>query len=414
MVKSKKTVTHFKNISQALTLQACARKSGVFLETKDLDVISNASIISDDKNILWVGKSVDLPKAFYKKITKEVDCKNSVATPALVDSHTHLVFSGSRSNEFVMRLEGRSYESIAKAGGGISYTSNLTNESTDSKLLLSASQHLKKMSSLGVGVCEIKTGYSLKLEGELRLLNIINTLRSKFSNSIHIHRTLMSAHSVDSSMNKDNYVNNVVIPSIVSATKSQLLDSVDIFHEKNYFDEVDAKKIFSEARKLGVSCKIHADELNDNNGALLAAKYGCLSADHLLESNENGARAMAKANVVATLLPGTAFFLGKKLANAKMFLDAGCSVAIASDFNPGSCCMLDVFQIARMSAPTLKLNPAVFWASVTFNGAKALGLSHEYGALMPGYRAKILCWDATDYKELLYDWTLRPKCWFPS
>jgi len=399
----------FYNISEALTLEGVVKKKGSKLLTSDLSLIKDASIVTEDGKILWVGEKANLPKDLEKSVQTRIDCKNKVVTPALIDSHTHLVFAGNRANEFVMRLSGASYEEIAHAGGGIKYSSQQTNQASSEELFNLAKDRLNQLYELGVAACEIKTGYSLTLDGEINLLEIINKLKIYFASKIHIHRTLLSAHATPPGVSADDYIESVVLPSIEKAALNKLADSVDVFHEKNYFDEVHVAKIFNQAKKFNLKIRIHADELNNNHGALLASQHGCLSADHLLNTDSAGAKAMSDAGVIATLLPGTAFFLGKPLANAKMLLAQGCAVAIASDFNPGSSYINDVFHVARMSTPTLGLNPAAFWSAISYNAARSLNLNST-GAIVIGFEAKLLCWDVSDSNELLYDWTRRPKC----
>lgn len=401
--------TLFFNISEAITLNNAVKKKGANLLASDLSLVKDAHIITNKGKIVWVGTAADLSSDLKQTIETRIDCHNKVVTPALVDSHTHLVFAGNRANEFVLRLSGASYEEIANAGGGIKYSSQQTNIASSSELFNLASERLNQLYQFGVVSCEIKTGYSLTLPGELTLLEIINKLKIAFAQKIHIHRTLLSAHAVPVGQTTDDYLATVVLPSIEHAAINNLADSVDVFHEKNYFDTDHVGKIFDHAKKFNLNLRIHADELNNNHGALLASQYGCLSADHLLHTDLSGASALAKAGVIATLLPGTAFFLGKPLANAKMLIKQGCAIAIASDFNPGSSYMNDVFQVARISAPSLALNPTIFWSAITFNAARALN-QNSLGAIIPGYEAKLLCWDVSNSNELLYDWTQRPKC----
>jgi imidazolonepropionase len=397
------------NISELITLEGAVKKGGAHLEANDLSIITDAAVIKNDSEILWFGKNGSIPDSLRTSITHEINCNNQVVTSALVDSHTHLVFAGNRSHEFFMRLSGASYEEIAAKGGGITYSSSQTNKAGTDELLKLAKERIEKMYQLGLSAIEIKTGYSLTLDGELNLLEIINTLKKSFSDKLHIHRTLMSAHAVNKSFTKDQYIDEVVLKTILAASTKSLADSVDIFHEKNYFSAEDVDKIFSSAKKAKLHLRLHADELNNNQGALLASQWKCLSADHLLQTDLEGAKALAQAGVVATLLPGTAFFLGKSLPPAKMLHEAGCIIAIASDFNPGSNYQNDVFQIARMSAPSLKINPCTLWAAITMNAAKSLNLN-KVGAIVKGYSSKLLLWETQKFSDLLYDWTVRPEC----
>lgn len=401
--------TLYFNISELITLESVVKKKGKHLNSSDLSLIKNACVITDENQILWAGTQEDIPTKFNHIIDRKIDCNQTVVTPALVDCHTHLVFAGNRSHEFVMRLSGATYEEIAAANGGIRYSSEQTNLADFDQLFQIASLRVDQLYQLGVCACEIKTGYSLTLDGEIKLLKVINKLKKVFKDKVTIHRTLMAAHAIPSGYTAETYIDDVVLPCISICAKEKLLDSVDVFHEINYFSHADVEKIFKHSKALNIDIRLHADELNNNQGAKLASTYQCLSADHLLKTDDEGAILLAKSNVIATLLPGTAFFLGKQLPNAKLFLNSGCAVAIASDFNPGSCYNNDVFQIARFSAPTLGLNPAVFWSAITYNAARSLKLEN-HGAIIPGFSAKLLKWNAPSHQDLLYDWTIRPEC----
>jgi imidazolonepropionase len=401
-------ITLYFNIAEAITLSNAVAKNGANLTSSDLSIITDAAIVVEDGIIKWAGEFSKIPPEFSNTVRVEINCKNKVVTPALVDSHTHLIFAGNRSHEYNRRLSGASYEEIAKAGGGIKYSSSQTNLASKDVLYNIAFKRIQEMYQLGVGALEIKTGYSLTLDGELELLKIINKLKQDFKDKITIHRTLLSAHAIPANFDAATYIDSVVLPSIDIASKNNLVDSVDVFHEKNYFSSDDVIKIFKHAKKYSLATRLHADELNNNHGAKLASELACLSADHLLNTDEEGAKHLARQGVIANLLPATAFFLGKPQANAKMLVKQGCALAIASDFNPGSSYINDVFSVARMSAPTLGINPAAFWCAITFNAARALNLNN-LGAIVADFEAKLICWDTENSNDLIYDWTRRPS-----
>jgi len=198
-------------------------------------------------------------------------------------------------------------------------------------------------------------------------------------------------------------MNQVVLPLLEELSAEKAIDAVDIFHEKGYFDDKDTRALFEKAKSLDVPLKIHADEFNDNKGALIASEFGALSADHLLATAKDGIEALANSKTVATLLPGTAFFLGKPLANAKAFLDAGCKVALASDYNPGSCHCDNLLLIASMAGKNLGLNAAQLWASITLNAAAALGLNDQ-GRLEAGAKARLSFFECDSFDEVIYSW----------
>jgi len=406
-----KNLTLINNCSWVITLESAVSKEGKKLSPQDHTPVKNGAIIHDGQTILWVGKENTIPENFNSNIKFRKDMKGRVVTPGLIDCHTHLVFAGNRALEYVDRLNGRSYQDIADSGGGITYSSEQTNHADNEKLYQDAFQRLERLYQLGHCAVEIKSGYSLTLEGEINLCRIIHRLKQSFKDKISIHTTLMAAHAVPKNSNADSYLDDVVLPSLKLAAAEQLIDSVDIFHEVGYFNQNHVEKLFTTATLLNIPRRIHADEFNNNNGAAIAKKFQCLSADHLLHVDHANASILADSQTVATLLPGTAFFLGKKLAPAKMLLDTGCAVAIGSDYNPGSCHWNDVFQIARMSAASLGLNTAQFWCSITYNGARALALNN-FGAIKPGFKPKFLVWEAREPEDLLYDWTNRQNCQF--
>jgi len=321
----------YKNIKELLTLEGVHKKDGRLLQPDDLGIIENASVVFDENQIIWVGKTVDLPDD-YSKITSE-DFSGKVVLPEIVDSHTHLVFGGNRANEYSMRLNGADYQEIANAGGGILSTMESTNKASFEELYSLGKKRIETISSYGIRSIEVKSGYSLTYENEKILSEVIHKLKQDFSDKVHIHNTFLAAHAVPKTYSTSSkYLKEVVLPLLHDV--KNIIDSVDIFQEEGYFDSNDVEELFSTAQDLNIQRRIHADEFNDNNGAYLATKYNCLSADHLLRTSKSGIKALAGSNTVATILPGTALFLGKPLANARAFLDEGCKVAIASDYNP--------------------------------------------------------------------------------
>ena len=321
-----------------------------------------------------------------------------------MDAHTHIVFGGDRAQEYADRLSGVSYEEIARRGGGILLTMKQTNEASVEELFNSACERIERLHSYGIGTIEIKSGYGLNFDKEHEVALVIDKLKKKYFPTIQIFNTFLAAHDVPRSFkNSREYLEEVVIPLLEKLAPLKIIDAVDIFHEKNYFDSEDVNILFSKASALGIARKIHADELNDNDGARLAIKHECLSADHLLKISDEGISALSKAKTVATLLPGTAFFLGKPLAPARKILDGGAKVAIASDFNPGSCHCDNLLLIASMAAAQLKMNQAEIWAGITLNAGAALGLSNQ-GALIPGMKPRFSLFKTESLSHITYNW----------
>jgi imidazolonepropionase len=390
----------FRNLNQILTLKSAHQKNGRNLKPEDLSIIENSSIIFDDSKIHWVGSDRDFPSHF--EIVKEVSLPGHVLTPEIVDSHTHLVFGGNRAFEYTLRLNGADYEEIAKSGGGILSTMKNTLESSPEELFQIACKRIEEIYSYGIGTIEIKSGYALTFEKEKELTGIIHKLKEKFKDRIQIFNTFLAAHAVPSNFKSSSeYIHEVVLPLLREVRDK--VDAVDIFHEVGYFDEKDVRDLFNEAKKLNIKIKSHADEFNDNKGASLACEFKALSCDHLLCTSQKGVSELSQSDTVATLLPGTALFLGKKLANARAFLDAGCKVALASDYNPGSSHCDNLVLLASISAKSLNMNSAELWSAITLNSAHALGLQKQ-GAIIENMSARFSVFQCQSIDEITYHW----------
>jgi len=391
-----------RNINQIATLAGAFHKNGRSLEPSDLGVIENGSLVFDSDKIIWCGPDNDLPEEWENQPFKNGE--GFVCTPELVDSHTHLVFGGNRSTEYTMRLNGASYEEIALAGGGILNTTEGTQKSSFDQLLATATERVERIRSYGVGTIEIKTGYGLSTSLEKTSVEVISQLKKKFSGKVQIFCTYLAAHAVPKDYtSSSDYLHEVVLPLLEELAPSSSIDAVDIFHEKGYFTEDDVHTLFKKCADLGIPTKIHADEFNDNDGASLAASYGSLSADHLLKTGPMGIKNLSSSNTVATLLPGTGFFLGKDQANGRAFLDAGARVAIASDYNPGSCHWDNLLAISSMAAPVYQMNIAELWSSITLNAAAALGINDQ-GAISIGLRPRFSFFKVETLDMITYSW----------
>ena len=389
-------ITVWKDINQLATLEGAIKKDGRNLIPEDLGIIDNGALVFDDDKVLWQGSTTDLPAQYH---AAAISKRGYVVTPQLVDSHTHLVFAGDRADEYSMRLNGADYQAIATAGGGILSTMRATIKASDSELFDLACERIERINNYGVGTIEIKSGYALTIKDELRLTRVIEKLKTHFKGRVRLINTFMAAHAVPSDYKSSNeYMTQVVMPVLKELSKEKIVDIVDIFHEQGYFDDKDVELLFNQAKTFGLGLKIHADEFNDNGGATLAAKHGALSADHLLCTGEAGIMALAKSSTVATLLPGTGYFLGKKQANARALLDAGAKVAIASDFNPGSCHIDNVLLLASLSAANYRLNLAELWCAITLNAAHALGIKNHN---------RFSIFKANKLSDITYSWGTR-------
>lgn len=393
-----KTYIHIKEL---VTLKNAHSKDGRNLLPEDLSIINDGAVVFNENEILWVGKTSDLPGEYNKNTT---DLSGHILTPEITDSHTHLIFGGDRASEYVERLNGVPYEEIARRGGGILLTMNQTNNSSSDELYLSAKKRIERIASYGVGTIEVKSGYGLNFDKEYEMSLIIDKLKKEFAPRIQIVNTYMAAHDVPKTFRDSaHYMSEVVIPLLEKLALLNIIDNVDIFHEKNYFTDADTTLLFETAKRLGIPSKMHGDELNDNGSAALGAKLGALSIDHLLKINDEGIQSLANSSTVATLLPGTAFFLGKPLAPGKKLLDAGLKVAIASDYNPGSCHCDNVLMVAQISAAQLKMNIAQTWCGITLNAAHALGLKNQ-GAIVEGMKPRFSLFKAESLSHISYNW----------
>ena len=371
------------------------------------EVTSAALAIADGK-IVWLGKEADLPE--YQKSTVEIiDGQGKWLTPGLIDCHTHLVYGGNRANEFEMRLQGKSYQQIAQAGGGIVATVKATRAATETELLASAFSRLTALHQEGVTTIEIKSGYGLDLENEMKMLNVAGNLAKQLP--VTIKRTFLGAHAlpIEFKDNADGYIEQVCHEMIPVIAKAQLADSVDVFCENIGFTLAQTERVFTAAQQHHLAIKVHAEQLSDLGGTELAAKYHALSSEHVEFLSEQGVKAMSAANMTAVLLPGAFYFLREtKLPPIELLRKHGVSMAIATDVNPGSSPICSLQLMLNMACTLFKLTPAEALAGVTCHAAKALGLSSSKGQLSVGFDADIAVWNISQPAELCYQFGVNP------
>ena len=326
-----------------------------------------------------------------------------LATPALIDCHTHLVFGGSRAREFEMRLEGATYEEIARAGGGIVSTVAQTRALGEDDLVAQALPRLDALLAEGVATVEVKSGYGLTVEDEVKMLRAARRLGRL--RPVRVSTSWLAAHAVPAEYGgrADAYIDEVAIPGLDTAHAEGLVDAVDGFCEGIAFSPQQIGRVFEKARALGLPVKLHAEQLSNLGGARLAASHGALSADHLEYLDARGIAAMAAAGTVAVLLPGAFYFLREAQAPpVKLLREAGVPIAIATDCNPGSSPLTSPLLAMNMACTLFRLTPQEALAGVTRNAARALGLHAEIGTLEPGKRAEIAIWDVGEPAELAY------------
>lgn len=353
--------------------------------------------------IEWVGPRDDLSATPESLATEVLDAERAWVTPGLVDCHTHLVYGGNRAAEFEMRLNGASYEEIARAGGGIVSTVLTTRDASDNELATSASGRLKTLLSEGVTTVEIKSGYGLDLATELRMLRIARLLGD--TAPVTVKTTFLGAHAVPAEFKgrADSYIDfvvNEVLPAVASAG---LADAVDCFCENIGFTPEQTMRVFDAAKALGLPVKLHADQRTDTGGAALAAKYGALSADHIEYSNEAGIAAMAAAGTVGVLLPGAYYFLREDhLPDIAAMRRHGLDMALATDSNPGSSPLVSILLALNFGCTIFRLTPEEALAGITRNGAKALGMGTTHGTIEVGKVADLVLWKVDAPAELAY------------
>lgn len=366
-----------------------------------LTVIDNAVICIEGDKIAYAGpaEGFSMPKDGNVEFT---DLKGNAVLPGFVDSHTHLIFGGFRPDEFRWRLNGESYMSIMERGGGIQSTVNATKQTTHKELVARAKWFLDRMSAMGVTTVEVKSGYGLDLDTEVKMLDVIAELAVKERNLISIVPTFLGAHAVPPEYKgrTPEYV-DWIIAEVLPKVKDKAR-FCDIFCEKNVFEIDDSRRLLQAARRMGFELKLHADEIVTLGGAELSAELGAVSADHLLHVSEEGVRQMAEKDVVATLLPLTAFALKEPYAPARKFIDAGAAVALATDLNPGSCFSGSIPLTIALACIYMSMSIEETITALTINGAAALGMADRKGSIEPGKDADLVILATDNYNILPY------------
>ncbi len=371
-------------------------------------LIEDAALVVEDGRIAWVGRHAELPPHWSDRGVEHHDCGGALITPGLIDCHTHLVYGGDRSNEFELRLNGASYEEIARAGGGIASTVQATRAASEDELLAQSLPRLKALMSEGVTTLEIKSGYGLSLEHERKCLRVARRLGEL--EEIDVRTTFLGAHALPPEFagRSDEYV-DAVLQMLPRLHDEGLVDAVDAFCERIAFSTAQTERVFAATQALGVPVKLHAEQLSDSGGALLAARYGALSCDHLEWLSEEGARAMATAGSIAVLLPGAFYFLREtRLPPVAMLRERGVRMAISTDCNPGSSPCTSLLLMLNMACTLFRLTPEEAFAGVTRNAALALGLA-DRGVLAQGMRADFVLWDVRSPAQLAYPMGLNPR-----
>ena len=385
------------NISQLITCEPLTlHKIYSSLSWQELGVKKNSWLLVEEDKIKSYGAMQNLPKNFSGKT---IDTKNSLIMPGFVDSHTHPLFAGRRDQEFVARIEGATYEQIAAQGGGIQTTVKETNAASDQHLFELCNERLDSMLKKGVTTLECKSGYALSVAEELRHLKILT--RVKESAKQHLSRTCLALHAIPPKSCAQKFISQVETKLLPQIAQDKLAEFVDVFIEEGFYSSTDCDSFAQTAKELGLGLRVHADELTRSGGSQFAAKWQAKSADHLQFANLDDFKALKNSSTVATILPGTSLCTKIPYTKANLMRQAGCAIAIASDYNPGSCTIYNLSFIATLASLYCGLSLAETIAGVTYIPAMSLGLEKTKGALAPGYDADLTIWKLEEASQWL-------------
>ncbi|MGD8992811.1 MAG: imidazolonepropionase [Desulfobacterales bacterium] len=394
-----------KNAAELVTCSGFAAKKGP--EMADLKIIKNGAVLIINGIIEAVGRNRDIERQFKKGDVDPsefdiIDARGKAVLPGFVDSHTHLVFGGYRPEEFSWRLRGDSYMQIMQRGGGIVSTVEATRQASAEELLHAGIKRLNSMLSFGVTTVEGKSGYGLNCETEIKQLDVLARL-----DQIHyldVVPTFLGAHAVppDYKGKQDAFIDFLISDVLPRVTEQQLAEFCDVFCEKDVFSVGQSRRLLSRAKELGLKLKLHADEIVQLGGAELAAELGAVSADHLLHASDRGIKNMAAAGVVATLLPATAFSLKESYADARNIIDAGCAVALATDFNPGSSFTESIPLVFALATLYMKMSTEEAVSALTINAAAALDRANQIGSIDTGKKGDVIVLEFPSYTYIPY------------
>jgi imidazolonepropionase len=383
-----------------LFIKNASQLAGVKSEQGRFAVIENASLAVDGDRITWFGLSEQMPSP--PPDATVIDARGKTVIPGLIDSHTHLVFAGSREEEFEDRMRGLTYQEIAARGGGINSTVRLVRESSRSELSELARARLGRLLSYGVTTIEVKSGYGLSVADEVKCLEVIADLNTE--GPWELVPTFLGAHAVPPEYRNDRqgYLKLLTDQMLPEVARCRLARFCDVFCDVGAFTLDETETVLAAARRSGLGLKLHADELSPLGGAELAARMGAISADHLLCITEAGIDALARSKTVATLLPGTAFFLGMEYAPARKLLERGVCVALASDCNPGTCPTENLPLIGAMACTQMKMLPSEALTALTLNAARAIDCADRVGSIEIGKQADLVICEVANYRQLFY------------
>ena len=386
------------NAAQLVTLAGPARPR-IGSEMAELGIVRSGGMLVRDGKIDLVGASAEIEK--QSRGAEIIDAAGRVVLPGFVDAHTHLVFAGNRLDDFERRARGETYEQIAKAGGGIWSTVQKTRTASEADLFAQARRHAEWFLRCGTTTVEAKSGYGLTVEDELKILRVMRLINQE--TPLEVVSTFLGAHAVPREMRPDQYLDLVIGEMLPRVASEKLAEFCDVFCERGYFDIEQSRRILTAATKLGLKLRIHADQLTNSGGAKLAAELKATTADHLEKTDEEGIAAMKSAGVQPVLLPGSVYTIGSTgYPRAREMIEAGLSVVIATDFNPGSSPTFSMPMVLSLACTQMKMSPAEAIAAATINAASSLGRGENTGSLEPGKLANFSVFDCEDYRELAY------------
>lgn len=372
-------------------------------DLSELGIIEDGAVLIQGDKIERVGPSRDLSRHARRMKAKTIDCRGCVVLPGFVDCHTHLVFAGSRVNDFEQRTRGKTYREIAGLGGGIKLSGRLVSRATEAELVVQAATFLAQFAAHGTTTLEVKSGYGLDMEGELKILKAIRRLGE--GTPLELVPTLLAGHALPSEFadRRQDYLNQVSKPLIAAAAQNKLAEFVDCFCDRGAFTLEECRAILAEGVRHHLTPRIHAEQLTYASACRLAIEMGAASADHLDLVKGSDIRALAHSAVVATLLPGSNFHLGmRNFPPARRMIDSGIAVALATDFNPGTCPTLNMQMILSIACSRLRMTPAEAISAATINAAFSLRRSDRLGSLEPGKQADLAVMDVDDYRKIPY------------
>jgi len=381
--------TVIKNIRELIQTEKTPRKWIAGADMKNLNTIKDAFVGIEDGIITSFGSMDDFIGIDDWNDIEIIDAEGGMLFPTYCDSHTHLVFASSRENEFVDRINGLSYEDIAKKGGGILNSAKKLQNTSEDKLFEDALNRLNGLIKMGTGAVEIKSGYGLTLDAEIKMLRVIKRLKE--NSDVTIKATFLGAHALPKEFNgnKDGYMNLVINEMLPKVAEEKLVDYVDIFCEEGYFTVDDTKKLLKEANKFGIKAKTHVNQFNAIGGVKASVDLGALSVDHLEEMNEEDFKALQNSDCMPTILPACSFFLGIPYGTAKEMMERGLPVALATDYNPGSAPSGNMNFVASLGCTQLKMTPEQVINATTINTAYAMGIEKELGSIAVGKKANL-------------------------